>query len=120
MNKNIGFIGLDGTYKLTNIRYPLIVMTTVDLRHHIHPIVFYISNNEDKETYAYFIKATKYSYGMFEKADYNADYVMSDGADYIFNSVSKHFKAIHLLCFYHLKEQVRKSNLKDFSKDLKD
>ena len=45
---------------------------------------------------------------------------MSDGADCIFNSVSKHFKAIHLMCFYHLKEQVRKSHLKDFSKDLKD
>ena len=57
---------------------------------------------------------------MLEKADYNADYVMSDGADYIFNSVSKYFKAKNLMCFYHLKEQVRKSHLKDFSKDLKD
>ena len=29
---------------------------------------------------------------MLEKADYNADYITSDGADYIFNSVSKHLK----------------------------
>ena len=57
---------------------------------------------------------------MLEEADYNADYVMSDGADYIFNSVSKYFKAIHLMCFYHSKEHVRKCHLEDFSKDLKD
>ena len=56
MNKNIGFIGLDGTYKLTNIRCPLIVMTTEDLRHHVHPIAFCISNTEDKETYDYLKK----------------------------------------------------------------
>ena len=57
-HKNICFIGLDGTYKLTNIRYPLIVMINVDLRHRVHPIAFCISNTEDKETYDYFIKAS--------------------------------------------------------------
>ena len=70
LNNNTGLIGIDGTYKLTNLCYPFLVLTTIDLRNKIHPIAFCITNSEDKESYDYFIYSIKKSYYPIEKEEY--------------------------------------------------
>jgi len=40
LNKNACLLGIDSTFKLNTLRYPLIVMATQDLQNHVFQFVF--------------------------------------------------------------------------------
>ena len=100
-------MGIDGTYNVNDLRYPLLILTLIDKCHHVHQIAFCIANSEDEDAYTFFIEAIMKSYEvleMLEKEKYNPEYVISDGAPAIFNTIEKSFKTTHPMWIWHLKE----------------
>ena len=59
----------DGTYKLNDLRYPLIVTATQDSMHTIFPTSFTIASSECEATYSFILKALRNSYKKVFKAN---------------------------------------------------
>jgi len=94
---------------VNELGYPLIVTTTQDSTHSIFPTSFTISSTESEFAYAFILCALKKAYKKIYNKTPIFKYIMSDGADYIFNAIKNNLEGnqIHLMCYFHLKKAIK-------------
>jgi uncharacterized protein with PQ loop repeat len=98
----------DGTYKLNSNDYPLLVIATVDVERHAHPVAYCICDKENTESYQYFFSAIKTSLKDIFKYTWHPVYTLSDGASYIRKAIINVFDAPKMLmCRFHFSKNLR-------------
>ena len=108
----ISLLGLDGTYKINELNYPLLVLGTQDVAHHSFPLAFAIvSSDEDIDSYSFVLRAFNKAIQKLFNVVYKPKFVISDGSPAIFTAISNVYGSAdltHLMCYRHLRENVRK------------
>jgi len=101
----------DAIYKLNTLKYPLITTVTQDSTHLIFPTSFTIASTESEASYSFVLCALKKAYMKIFKQSLNYKYIMSNGADYIFNASEKNLEEdhIHLMCYFHVKKAIKRN-----------
>jgi hypothetical protein len=118
LNKKKGIICLDGTYKITNLNYPMLVFTTPDPNHHSFSVAFAISSGESQVCYTFFLKSINHTYKLIYGSTYTPTFVISDCSDAIINSSKEVYSNItNIHCYFHnkffLKDNFAKNDIKD-------
>ena len=92
MNEGIIVLGVNSTFKLNNLKYPLIVLGIQDLQHHVFPVCFAVSCEEEKERgYVTTFRAFKNVMMSLLKNEYKPNYVIPYGKNSIFTGIQKVF-----------------------------
>ncbi len=117
---------LDCTYKIMTTNYNLLIFGVTDIQGKFHPVAFMIINKECEEDFIHFYSSLiKFCKDEFNFV-YEPRYIMQDHNQASFNAAKHVFpKAKILMCYFHVKLNVRK-NLKsklgktyeEFEKDL--
>ena len=104
------YICLDGTYKLTVLGYPLVVVGTQDLNHKFRLIAIALVRHEREEDYKFILESIKSAVQKFFSYDWIVDFVMSDGCQAILNASRSIFGEtyIHGMCSVHMWRNVEK------------
>jgi hypothetical protein len=107
----ITMFGIDGTYKLNFLNYPLLIVATQDLLHTVFPVAFAISSSETQEAYATFLRAINTYLSINFSFNLRPRYVMSDKAIAIFNAVDEVYggNLTHISCYFHMKQNLKKN-----------
>jgi hypothetical protein len=118
-NNNIGIIGLDGTYKISNLNYPLLVLTVPDIAHHTYPVAFSLSSSESQDAYSYFLEGVNDAFKTIFNTDYTPSYIVSDCSNAIISSCLDTYKdVINIACYFHIKKNIKENfNKHEITKD---
>jgi len=104
--------GLDSTFKVNELRYPLTCWATQDIEHRTYPIAFAVSNSECETTYIFMLQTIKNAYQTLYNMNLSPKFIMSDAADYIFKATETVFgvgATTHLVCYFHLKQALKRN-----------
>jgi len=114
------FIHIDATYKLIDLRFPIIQISTETIKHNYRPICFFISEGETKDklikmltSFSTFLK-NQFAY------EFKPKYIMTDNSDALIGACKDTFgkEYIHMTCLFHvmkrMKEHLRSKDMKDF------
>ena len=117
-------IHIDSTYKIIDLRFPVVHISTETQNHNYRPVFFYITDSEKivkiknmLQVISNFLKET-YEYNFHPR------YILSDNADNFITACKQHFKEnyTHMTCLFHLKknisEKTRGNSLKAFEKTI--
>lgn len=123
INQN-SFFHIDATYKILDLRFPVVHLSTETINHNYRPLFFYITESETTEK----IKKMLTTIIDFLKDEYNyiwkPKFVLSDNADNFISACHLAFKHnySHLTCLFHLKkginDKLKKETLKDYEKQI--
>ena len=108
---NLPQFGLDSTFKVNELRYPLTCWAAQDVHHTIYPIALAISNSECEETYKFVLKSIMETYFEIYKVNLTPKYIISDAAEFIFKATKEVFGEMvtHVVCYFHLKQAVKRN-----------
>lgn len=104
-------ICIDATYKLNWMRFPLIILGTVDRKKHFHPLDYACSSHETTQDYEFVFSSVKIAIEKhFPESQFNPKKLIADGADAIRNAFYNVFESaeIDIMCFAHVIRNVRK------------
>jgi len=109
---HVRYICLDGTYKLTVLGYPLVVVGTQDVDHKFRLIGMAIVRHEREEDYYFILESLKSAIQEFFGYEWVVDFIMSDGSQAIHNASRKIFGRtyVHGMCSVHMWRNVEKKN----------
>ena len=104
------YLCLDGTYKLTVLGYPLIVIGTQDINHKFKLLGVALSRHERAQDYQFVLESIKSAVKEFYQYDWEVDFVMSDASNAIHTAVKSAFENsyIHGMCSVHFYRNVEK------------
>ena len=103
------FIHLDGTYKLIDLRIPLIVVSTETKEHKFRPICFFVTWSEKTDQFALLLRELSKFYREHLDYSFKPEFVLSDNSDAIIAGCRNAFahEYQHLLCHFHIMKGVR-------------
>ncbi len=107
--ENKGVFHIDGTYKLIQNRFPVMVFGITDIAGEFHPIAYCITSHEKEEDFVeFFTSLQKLAKEMH--IDFSPDYLMIDASDATYNAVVKLFPGVTILmCYFHMMQNVIKN-----------
>lgn len=106
---------IDATYCLNNCRLPVVVVGVSDAMGHLHPLAVFLVKNETADTYNVLLKLLKEEIRSSLTIQFQPKYVMTDAAKSFLKAVKDSFPdALHLTCFFHVKQACRKKAKKDW------
>ena len=83
-----GVFHIDGTYKLTKNRFPMLVFGITSIRGEFHPIAYNITSHEKQSDFVNFFSAISILADEME-VDFDPDYLMMDSSDATYNAAEK-------------------------------
>jgi hypothetical protein len=102
----------DGTYKVMNEKYPVLVVGVTDKSRQFHPIAIAVSSNERCQEYAFLFSSLRETAESVLQCTFEPEKLVSDAADAIRNGYLEAFpvKSIDdsLTCYYHVRDAVLK------------
>ena len=102
-----GMIHIDGTYKITRNKFPLIVFGRTDLRRQFHPISFMVTSHEDNTDFSFFYSELIKILNIL-KINFSLYYLMQDACQASYNAEKTIFQnTTILMCWYHLMANVK-------------
>ena len=106
--KNIGTFHIDCTYKIVKYCYPLIIFGFTDIQRKFFPIAYMFTSRERELDFNHFFSSLLSVFNMFS-INIQPTYIVIDASYALANSIKTMFpKAIILMCWFHLKQNVRK------------
>ena len=106
----VKFVCFDGTYKLTALGFPVLVVGTQDINHKFHLIVMAISKHERESDYQFVLSSINYF--LKELYDYNweINLLIADGSLAIYNAGRSVFGQAytHGMCAVHVWRNLEK------------
>ena len=125
---HISIFHIDGTYKITRNKFPLVIFGRTDINRHFHPIIFFLTSHEDTSDFTYFYEELKNLIKRLS-VDFNITipftftFLMQDACLASYYAVKSVFPSVYVLvCWYHLKTRieihVKDLNNKDLQADI--
>lgn len=107
-------IGIDATYKLNWLDYPLMVYGTVDREKKFHPLAYACCSHEQTHDFQFIFQSIKTAIKTHLDADFEPTTMIADGADAIRNAFYGSFDSAELdiMCFAHV---LRNCNKRPFT-----
>ena len=103
------FISIDGTFKLIDLGFPIITLSTETIFHSYRQIAFLIAWSESKQQICLMLrKMTTFLKDNFS-FEFKPEYILSDNSDAIISGCRESFNHnfTHLLCHFHLMKAMR-------------
>jgi len=109
---------LDGTYKISVLGYPVIVIGTQNLEHHFRPIAIAFAKHEREKDYSFVLQSIKDALEKFYKYAWEVDLVMADASLAIFNATGSIFgnSYKHAMCSVHVFRNTEKKIISKVSR----
>ena len=105
---NRGCYHIDATYKIVKFCFPLIVFGFTDVSRRFYPIAYMFTSHEKQANYEHFFNSLLEICKNLH-INLNPTFMVSDACHAIANAILKCFpKTILLMCWFHLKQNVRK------------
>ena len=105
--KHDGVYHFDLTYKIVKYNYPLMILGVTDIRRQFHPISFMFTSHEQEMDIAHFFKSLSQLCDKFS-LDLAPKFFVIDADRAVYNAINKHFKTKIIMCFFHLKQNIKK------------
>jgi len=104
------YLCLDGTYKLTALGYPLLVIGTQDLYHKFRLVALALSKHEREIDYNFVLSSVKHSLKTIFQYEWSVDLLLSDASQSIYRASRAIFgqNYIHGMCSVHLWRNLNK------------
>lgn len=118
------FLHVNSTYKLIDLRFPVVHVSTETLNHNYRPLCFFITESETTDKIAKMLRLLQNFYRENLNFELRPEYIVSDNADNIISACRKVFglQFTHLTCLFHLKkgvnEKLKKNILKPYEKTI--
>jgi len=107
------YLCIDGTYRLTVLGYPLLVIGTQDITHKFRLVALALSKHEREKDYKFVLDSVRNSLEMIFKYEWRIDLLLSDASMAIYSAAALTFSAkyTHGMCSVHFRRNVEKNNI---------
>ena len=100
---------VDGTFKLNETEYPLIIIGITDAAQQMHPLAFFTVSQRTTSVYTTVLRAFKahlLAAGVTDE-NFTPHYVMADAETAENNAFKAEYPhALYLMCYFHVKQNV--------------
>ena len=109
---NVALFHIDGTYRMTKLKFPLVIFGRIVIKRRFHPIIYFLTSHEQEIDFTYFYVELR---AFLEKlqGEYNINicfvftYLIQDACLASYNAVNAVYPHVYvLMCWYHLKARV--------------
>ena len=98
----VSIFHIDGNYRITRNKFPLVIFGRTDISRHFHPIVFFLTSHEQEVDFAYFYAQLKMLVDVLKTAfniqiNFTFTYLMQDACQASYNGLKAVYPYVYVL-----------------------